>query len=332
MSPEVKIDADAQQMQYQADAVGALLYDIYKSRTVKGANDQTYDIYPAAVTPDRGAYLANIVREVRPAATLEIGLAWGLSTLFILRTLLENGRAASHLAMDPVQRYAYQDAALHVLRDNGLERMVEFYPEASVYLLPRLAEQGRRFDFGFIDGDHSYEAVFCDFWLLDPLIRPGGVIVFDDVWSEGVDRVCCLAHDEFGYEMHSEHLDPGFIYRPLMRTYVKTDRPDFRQPSQIERLSRQFTAARAAAILGLEETLRSSYRTAAQIFAHAGLAALARGDRRLARLHFYRSLHYRPLRLKTYARLTRTFLPLGLARILSGRTLLGASQGTGLKP
>jgi len=49
-------------------------------------------------------------------------------------------------------------------------------------------------------------------------MTPGSVILFDDVWTKEVDRVCCLAQDQIGYTMHSEHLDPGFIYRPLMRT------------------------------------------------------------------------------------------------------------------
>src|SRR5215467_3635203 len=123
MSSEAKTPADAQQMQHKADVVGALLHDIYETWTVRGKNDRRCYIYPAAVTPDRGAYLANVIREVRPRATLEIGLAWGLSTLFILRTLLENGSAPSHVAMDPLQWYAYQDAGLWVLRNNGLERM-----------------------------------------------------------------------------------------------------------------------------------------------------------------------------------------------------------------
>jgi len=325
MNYDVKTSSDPEQKPAQARAVGALIRRIYKDRTVRGTDDQLYEIYPAALTPDRGAYLANIVREVRPSRTVEIGLAWGLSTLFILRALLENGHDAPHVVMDPFQWYGYHDAALRMLRDSGLERMVEFYPEASVYLLSRLADEGRQFDFAFIDGDHSYEAAFCDFWLLDPLMKPGGVIVFDDVWAEGVDRVCCLAQEQFGYRMHSENLDSGFIYRPLMRTYVKSDRPGSRRRSEIRRLKRQFNAARSATILAVDEILDpirvDRKREAAQMSAHAGLTALGKGDRNLARLHFYRSLRDRPLKLKTYMRLARTFLPVGLARILSGRTV-----------
>jgi predicted O-methyltransferase YrrM len=310
----------------EARAVGALIGNIYDRGTVKGADDRLYEIYPAALAPDRGDYLAYIVREFRPVSTVEIGLAWGLSTLFILGTLSENGHAEPHVVMDPFQWYGYHDAALRLLRDNGLERMVEFHREPSVFFLPKLAEQGRKFDFAFIDGDHSYEAVLCDFWLLDPLIKPGGVIVFDDIWAEGVDRVCGLTQ-LFGYAMHSEHLDPGFIYRPLMRTYVKTGKLGFRQQLEIEKLEWQFKKARATTILSIDGTLDFSNvglrRRAAHDSAHDGLMALRKGERDLARLHFYRALRDRPLKLKTYMRLARTFLPLGLARALSGRRVHG---------
>jgi spermidine synthase len=35
-------------------------------------------------------------------------------------------------------------------------------------------------DFLFIDGDHSYSSVLSDWLLYSPLVRPGGMVVFDD--------------------------------------------------------------------------------------------------------------------------------------------------------
>ena len=34
----------------------------------------------------------------------------------------------------------------------------------------------------FIDGDHSYQAVFNDFYMYKDLVEVGGYIVFDDYW------------------------------------------------------------------------------------------------------------------------------------------------------
>lgn len=157
--------------------VGELIRRAYATGLVRGEDDELYDILPAGVTEDRGAYLAEVCREFRPATTVEVGMAWGLSTLWILKTLLEQTHPVPHVVMDPFQRFGYHGAAVRALRDNGLESMVEFYEEPSIDVLEMLAAEERGFDFAFIDGDHSYEAVLCDLWLLDPLIRPGGVIV-----------------------------------------------------------------------------------------------------------------------------------------------------------
>jgi predicted O-methyltransferase YrrM len=41
--------------------------------------------------------------------------------------------------------------------------------------------QGRKLDFLFIDGDHSYEGVWQDFRDYGPLVREGGIIAFHDI-------------------------------------------------------------------------------------------------------------------------------------------------------
>jgi len=41
--------------------------------------------------------------------------------------------------------------------------------------------KGRKVDFLFIDGDHSYEGVKKDFEMYSPLVRKGGIIAFHDI-------------------------------------------------------------------------------------------------------------------------------------------------------
>lgn len=40
---------------------------------------------------------------------------------------------------------------------------------------------GRKIDFLYIDGDHTYEGVKKDFEMYSPLVRKGGIIGFDDI-------------------------------------------------------------------------------------------------------------------------------------------------------
>lgn len=50
----------------------------------------------------------------------------------------------------------------------------------SDYGMEQLAREGRRFDFVYIDADHSEEAVLRDIALARPLIKPGGLLAGHD--------------------------------------------------------------------------------------------------------------------------------------------------------
>lgn len=44
------------------------------------------------------------------------------------------------------------------------------------------ALDGERFDFAFIDGDHTYNGIRADWEAWQHLMRPGGVVAFHDTW------------------------------------------------------------------------------------------------------------------------------------------------------
>lgn len=44
---------------------------------------------------------------------------------------------------------------------------------------------GERFDFAFIDGDHTYDGVRADWLAWSPLVRSGGLVAFHDTWPNG---------------------------------------------------------------------------------------------------------------------------------------------------
>jgi glycosyltransferase involved in cell wall biosynthesis len=70
----------------------------------------------------------------------------------------------------------------------------------------------------------------------------------------------------------------------------------------------------------VEPLLRSRRRASRSLLGYIGLRELREGDRRRARDAFGRALRIDPWRLKNYLRWMRTWLPIALARQLSGRT------------
>jgi Methyltransferase domain len=118
-----------------------------------------------------------------------------MSTLFILEGLLENGPDLTHVAADPYQlkslpthRTTYAGVGLHILEEAGVREVVEFYAEESQIVLPRLLAEGRELDLVFLDGNHRFEAVFCDLFYSGRLLRDGGVVFVDDTQLPGVRR------------------------------------------------------------------------------------------------------------------------------------------------
>jgi predicted O-methyltransferase YrrM len=287
---------------------------IYAAKSVLGEDGVTYSIMPVAVPPERGRFLLDVCRAHGGARTLEVGMAWGLSTLHIFQALAESGvDTPHHVIMDPFQSTVYHNAALRTLAELGLSQSVEFYSGPSGLVLPGLAAAGRRFDFAFIDGDHRFDGVFVDMFYVNQLLKPGGVAVFDDMSWDGVYLACRFAETNYGYESIAELAAPGNRRaagsgRPLIRAYRKPtqaaerDQPHF-VPFFEDFVSNQFGERYTAS------TLR-----------YQGLIALREGRRADARRYFRQALRVDPSHVKTYFRLVRTFLPQALVRATTGRT------------
>jgi predicted O-methyltransferase YrrM len=148
-----------------------------------------HSIFPVAVTPEDGDVLRRWVMREGAAHTIEIGLGYGLSALYICEGLLANRRAeARHLVIDPFQGSRFADSGLQALAAAGVGDLVEHHAEKSHFVLPQLLRAGKQFDLGFVDGNHRFDAVFVDLYYLGLLVKRGGVIVLDDYDLPGIQR------------------------------------------------------------------------------------------------------------------------------------------------
>jgi predicted O-methyltransferase YrrM len=161
------------------------------------------ELFPVAIGRAEGLSLGEWVRKERALSTLETGLGFGISTLFICEAMLENGPDGRHVAADPFQfsglpshRTMYAGVGLQILEEAGVRDLVEFYAEESQIVLPRLLADGRRFDFAFLDGNHRFEGVFLDLVYSGRLLKEGGIVFLDDTQLSGVRRAVdfCVAN------------------------------------------------------------------------------------------------------------------------------------------
>lgn len=125
-----------------------------------------------------------LIRE-NARVVVEIGLAYGSSALAIAEAILTaDSDNACHIVIDPFQHDGYQSAGWEAMCAAGLELNTKLILEPSSSALPKLASTGLTADAAFVDGSHRFHEVFVDLYFLRKIVRPGGLLILDDVeWS-----------------------------------------------------------------------------------------------------------------------------------------------------
>jgi predicted O-methyltransferase YrrM len=170
--------------------VRSVIDRLVRDGTVVTASDgTTHPIFPVAVSPEEGNVLRKWVTREDATQTIEIGLGYGISALYICEGLVANGRAtARHVVIDPFQTSRFADCGLQALAAAGLTPLIEHHAEKSHIVLPGFLSEDRRFDLGFVDGNHRFDGVFLDLYYLGLLVRRGGIIILDDYDLPGIKR------------------------------------------------------------------------------------------------------------------------------------------------
>lgn len=193
------------------------------------SNDSVHDIFPIAINSTQGEALRFWVIKEKAVNTIEIGLAWGISALYICEGLLSNGsQNGHHIAIDPFQSSSpkFMNCGLQVLDEAGVASMVEHISEKSQIILPQFLSEKRKFDFAYVDGSHLFDSVFLDLIYLGQLVRPEGIIFGDDYQAPAVAKAVSFCVKNLGWkleELASDGSHKWYILRtardPIPRSY-----------------------------------------------------------------------------------------------------------------
>lgn len=192
------------------------------SERVQMPDGEWCSLFPNSITAPVGFSLAKLVAEAKPETTLEVGLGFGISTLFICEAL---PKTAKHIVIDPFQnREVYRGVGLRNLERAGHLPRIEFHETFSHLALPELEKAGRKIDFAFIDGNHTFDHALVDFFYVDRLLKVGGVIVFDDVDFPALSRLCSYVETNRAYEHVMDLEDLGELRAKAYRKRADDDR------------------------------------------------------------------------------------------------------------
>jgi predicted O-methyltransferase YrrM len=202
---------------HRAAELERFIEHVFREGSVRDAAGGTVALAPHSIERAQGEALRDLAIAEGAEQTIEVGLALGMSALFLCQAVLARG--GRHVAIDPFQRESWNGAGLRTLREAGVQDLVEVIEEESQLALPRLVAEGRQFDFAFVDGDHRFEGVFLDLYYMTRLVKPGGLVVVDDMWMPAVRTAVAYVEKNLGVILEPDVLPNAFRWRgrPLSR-------------------------------------------------------------------------------------------------------------------
>jgi predicted O-methyltransferase YrrM len=223
-----------------------LVEQILRSGKVLADDGQTFEAH-SYISRDECELLYRQVAATRATVAIEVGMAFGISTLCLCDALSRNtlsniGKRPHLVVIDPHQQPntetathpSWQGLGLQQVRSAGFDDLVEFHGRTSQAALPELAAKGYRVQFAFIDGWHLFDHTLIDFFYVDQMMEIGGVIVFDDVGWPAINAVVRFVLANRDYELvEAEALEmprtamvsrgKSFVKR-LLRPLASTDK------------------------------------------------------------------------------------------------------------
>lgn len=181
-----------------------ILKKIIETRTCPSLDGKSeVKVSATSVSPREGELIQKAVRASEACVSLETGLAYGTSALYICDALRQTENT-QHIVIDPYQNHAdaaWKGLGINNLRLAGYEKQVRFMEKPSHLALPQLIEENLSIDFGFIDGYHTFDHTLLDFFYIDQLLKVGGIVVFDDTNWQSIRKVCSFVLKNRDYEV-----------------------------------------------------------------------------------------------------------------------------------
>lgn len=152
---------------------------------------------------DEGKFLETTIRKLKYKNILEVGMAFGISAMFMTSALPSDGKLTS---IDPFQMTQWSGYGVNLIKQIGLESKHELIEKKSYEALPELLKKKEKYDMIFIDGWHTFDYTLVDFFYSDLLLKVKGIIIIDDALHSGVAK--CVRYIQSNYH-HYRKIETG---------------------------------------------------------------------------------------------------------------------------
>ena len=130
-------------------------------------------------------FIEGIIADTKPTSTLEIGLAYGISTLAILDALSKLHQPFRHNVIDPYQS-AWSNIGLSYIKKSGHSDKVTFWPKFSDEVLPKLYYENYKIQLAYIDSTKVFDVLLVDVYFITKILELNGILILDDCGFPGI--------------------------------------------------------------------------------------------------------------------------------------------------
>jgi|SRR5580658_9760678 predicted O-methyltransferase YrrM len=182
--------------------MNALLEEIFKTKKFKTSGNEVIGVH-SETSKAQCEFLQRLIRENNFSSCIEIGFAFGMSTLAIVEEVAK--RNGHHTVIDKFEVTEWGGYGLDLIKQAGYEKDLTFIEEYCYAVLPRLVASGEQFDFAYLDSTKLLDWLLVDFFYLDKMLKIGGIVVFDDVPYPAIRKLMRYIVQYPSYRVHSQY-------------------------------------------------------------------------------------------------------------------------------
>jgi len=192
--------------------------------------DSNINVYEACFIAQLVSIYIKTFKRNDELSVIEIGLAYGTSSLIIANEMIKYRFKKKYVIIDPNQTKQWKNVGIKNL-NNFLKHLnkklpYELIEESSDVAMTRLEN---KFDISFIDGSHEESIVIQDIKNSDRLLKENGLMILDDVLHTGVkDAIIDFFKDNKNYFRIC--IDKGKFKNENFLYDVKLEKKSFNNP------------------------------------------------------------------------------------------------------
>lgn len=200
-----------------------VLQEMFATYTVVDDAQNTYPLDSNISTANANALYRTVIK-YKPQLVVEVGMAYGISSLAILTALSNVNANGKLISIDPGQSSHFHGVGIANVRRAGYADYHTLIENYDYLALPELIQQETTIDLAYIDGWHTFDYVLLDFFYLDKMLKVGGVVAFNDCAMPAIHKVMGYVMTHRKYQEIDVGLKPDYLSRSPIETVRRTVR------------------------------------------------------------------------------------------------------------